>query len=69
VNNNTPDLPVAVTRQALYAVLDERADGTLRIVARFVEPLHAKAAAELLLAAGAIAHVELLTAVEDAPPA
>ena len=45
----------------LYAIVDHRQDGRQRIVAEFVDPTMAKAAADLLRAAGSDARVELIS--------
>ena len=49
----------------IYAVVDRRSDGRLRIVGEFVDPDAAAFAADLLRGAGADVAVELVTAVRD----
>lgn len=52
---------------ALYVVLDRRADGSRRIIDRFIDPVAANAAADLLRSAGAAVEVELVSD-DGAPP-
>ncbi len=48
----------------IYAVVDRRTDGTLRIVSTFVDPDVATKAADLLRRAGSDARVELIARVD-----